>query len=54
MTLKELQEKQAELNKEVMPPCPKCGTEQEWGIHKSIGGCLECYYRAQKDDTLQD
>ena len=52
-TLKELQEKQAELNRELMPPCPKCGMVNNWGQYKEIG-CLECYYRAEKNDTLQD
>jgi len=51
-TLQELKKAQAELDKEIVEPCPKCETSQSWGIWRKAG-CLECYYRAEKNDTNQ-
>jgi protein-arginine kinase activator protein McsA len=46
MDLKELKQKQKELNKEEVI-CKKCGDKTVWGVFRKMG-CLNCYYREQE------
>ena len=39
-----LKKQQEELDKELMEPCPDCGSPRTWGEYKEIG-CMECYYQ---------
>jgi hypothetical protein len=46
MNLKELKQKQKELDKEEVI-CKKCGDKIVWGVFREVG-CLDCSFREQK------
>lgn len=45
-TIKEIQEKQKKLNKQIVP-CPNCGEKEEWEVIMEYGECNKCFDKHQ-------